>query len=62
LWTSISPVISVTFDRRKYVEIPNALPVRRLQSAQWQTACILGAPLTEIDAAPQKHCAIRVMV
>ena len=42
--------------------MPNALPVRRLQLVQWQTLCILGSPLTEIDADPQAHCAIRVMV
>ena len=42
--------------------MPNALPVRRLQLVQWQTPCILGSPLTEIDVDPQAHCAIRVMV
>jgi hypothetical protein len=41
--------------------MPNALPVRRLDSVEWETACILGSPLTEIDADPQKHCAVRVM-
>jgi hypothetical protein len=42
----------------KYIEMPNALPVRCLQWSQWHTPCNCGGAVTVIVQAPQAQRAV----
>lgn len=56
-----APVGPFTCPSGKYADQPNALPVRRRQSSQWQVATRLGSPLTSMIVEPQQHWLARII-